>query len=84
MALDKVSAMQSELMESETHSRELETNIDVIQSTLRQVMQDRDQAIAALKAVEEQNRAAADMVALAELAPDQLDFLSDALAQTAQ
>ena len=83
-ALDQVSLMQSELMESETHLRELETGIDVIQATLRQVMSERDSVRAALTKLEEQNREAADMIALAELTPDQLSFLSDALSDTAE
>ena len=83
-ALDKVSAMQSELMASETRKRELETGIDVIQASLRKVMDDRDAARDALVTLEEKKNAAADLIAQAELAPDQLAFLSDALAITAQ
>ena len=49
-ALDKVSAMQSELMASETRKRDLETGIDVIQASLRKVMDDRDAARDALVA----------------------------------
>ena len=36
--------MQSELLASETRRRELETGIEVIQTTLRRTMKDRDTA----------------------------------------
>ena len=42
VALSEVSAMQSRLLASEDRRRELETGIDVIQTTLRDVMKDRD------------------------------------------
>ncbi|MGI9388612.1 MAG: DUF5930 domain-containing protein [Boseongicola sp.] len=42
VALAEVSAMQSRLLASEDRRRELETGIDVIQTTLRDVMKDRD------------------------------------------
>ncbi|WP_343031935.1 M23 family metallopeptidase [Roseovarius bejariae] len=43
-ALKQISAMQSELLASETRRRELETGIEVIQSTLRTAMTERDDA----------------------------------------
>ena len=43
-ALKQISAMQSELLSSETRRRELETGIEVIQSTLRTAMTERDDA----------------------------------------
>jgi murein DD-endopeptidase MepM/ murein hydrolase activator NlpD len=43
-ALEQISAMQSELLASETRRRELETGIEVIQSTLRTAMSERDDA----------------------------------------
>ena len=42
VALSEVSAMQSRLLASEDRARELATGIDVIQATLRDVMEDRD------------------------------------------
>ncbi len=42
VALAEVSAMQSRLLSSEDRRRELETGIDVIQTTLRDVMKERD------------------------------------------
>ena len=43
-ALKQISVMQSELLASETRLRELETGIEVIQSTLRTAMTERDTA----------------------------------------
>lgn len=43
-ALDQISVMQSELLASEDRRRELETGIDVIQSTLRDTIHERDKA----------------------------------------
>lgn len=43
-ALEQISVMQSELLTSETRRRELETGVDVIQATLRKVMNERDAA----------------------------------------
>ncbi|SLN09709.1 Murein DD-endopeptidase MepM [Roseovarius litorisediminis] len=43
-ALEQISAMQSELLESETRRRELSTGIEVIQSTLRRTMKERENA----------------------------------------
>ena len=44
-ALAQISAMQSELLRSETRRRELETGIEVIQATLRRTMTEREAAI---------------------------------------
>ncbi|MDQ2095251.1 DUF5930 domain-containing protein [Rhodalgimonas zhirmunskyi] len=43
-ALAQISRMQSELLSSETRRRELETGIEVIQTTLRRTMKERDTA----------------------------------------
>ena len=43
-ALTQISVMQSDLLESETRRRELETGIEVIQATLRRTMQEREVA----------------------------------------
>ena len=47
-ALIQISSMQSELLASETRRRELETGIEVIQTTLRRAMKERDEARVAL------------------------------------
>ncbi|TNY32149.1 M23 family metallopeptidase [Pelagovum pacificum] len=43
-ALDQISVMQTQLLESETRRNELETGIDVIQATLRRTMDEREDA----------------------------------------
>lgn len=43
-ALEQISIMQSQLLASETRRREMETGIEVIQSTLRRTMKERDEA----------------------------------------
>ena len=43
-ALEQISVMQSQLLASETRRREMETGIEVIQSTLRRTMKERDTA----------------------------------------
>ncbi len=43
-ALEQISMMQTQLLESETRRREMETGIEVIQSTLRRTMKERDEA----------------------------------------
>ncbi len=44
LAMDQISLMQSELLSSEDRRKELETGINVIQSTLRRTMNERDEA----------------------------------------
>jgi murein DD-endopeptidase MepM/ murein hydrolase activator NlpD len=84
-ALDQISIMQSQLLASETRRRELETGIDVIQTTLRDTMQDREAARDAIAALKEQKAevvASAGTAGLVQTAP--VDFLADALARTAE
>ncbi|SEO51439.1 Murein DD-endopeptidase MepM and murein hydrolase activator NlpD, contain LysM domain [Salinihabitans flavidus] len=52
-ALEQISVMQSELLASETRRKELETGIEVIQSTLRRTMNERDTARAEVAATHE-------------------------------
>ncbi|MFK7746302.1 MAG: DUF5930 domain-containing protein [Roseobacter sp.] len=83
-ALDQISQMQSDLLQSETRRFELETGIEVIQSTLRATMHEREDARIALAALQEQDgdQGAVTLQAQAqEAAP--VDFLADALARTA-
>jgi len=79
-ALTQISVMQSELLASETRRRELETGIDVIQSTLRDTMQDRE--IARDQVEQLQESGGGTLQVAASTAP--MDFLSDALARTAE
>ncbi|SDD77290.1 M23 family metallopeptidase [Ruegeria marina] len=83
-ALAQISVMQSELLESETRRRELETGIEVIQTTLRATMKQREiarEALAALK--EETGENGAIQLAATEM-PAQMTFMAEALERTAQ
>lgn len=79
-ALAQISIMQSELLSSETRRRELETGIDVIQSTLRTTMQDRESARSQIAQLQSADGGSVQVAA--STAP--MDFLADALARTAQ
>ncbi len=82
-ALAQISVMQSELLASETRRHELETGIEVIQTTLRETMKDRDAARTALARLEEQNEDEKAILAAASVAPTTMAFMTDVLADTA-
>ncbi|MFV0359805.1 DUF5930 domain-containing protein [Tropicimonas sp.] len=85
-ALAQVSQMQSKLLDSEEHRRELETGIGVIQATLRRTMNERDSARAETAAMvarfENGPDAASDGTSLARV-DETLAFLNSALETTA-
>lgn len=83
-ALKQISMMQSELLESETRRRELETGIDVIQATLRDTMKDRQAARSQLAALQGSiaEGGAGTVQTAASSAP--IEFLAEALAETAK
>lgn len=88
LALAQVAQMQSRLLASEDRRRELETGIDVIQSTLRRTIQERDEA--RLRA-EEASLALAESTGSARTeggreqdVADTLAILTDALGSAAQ
>jgi murein DD-endopeptidase MepM/ murein hydrolase activator NlpD len=81
-ALDQISIMQTELLSTEDKRRELETGLEVVQSTLRDTMKDREAArdqVAALSA----DGAGATATALSQEVSGTVDLLADALAETA-
>ena len=82
-ALAQISIMQSELLASETRRRELETGIEVIQSTLRDTMKDRETARNALASLEQRADSNIAQTAAAAVAPVSMTFMADALARTA-
>lgn len=87
LALQQVSLMQSALLSSEERLRELETGIEVIQTTLRRTMQERDAAMAevALRTAELEGRnggAVRPAVAPEDVAST-LDIVAAALASAA-
>ncbi|MFC6637854.1 peptidoglycan DD-metalloendopeptidase family protein [Sulfitobacter sp. JBTF-M27] len=83
-ALTQISIMQSELLQSETRRRELETGIDVIQNTLRATMKDRETARRQLATLqgEIENGGGGVIQTAASSAP--LGFLAEALERTAK
>ncbi|MBE1284697.1 MAG: peptidoglycan DD-metalloendopeptidase family protein [Rhodobacteraceae bacterium] len=83
-ALAQISVMQSELLASETRRSELETGIEVIQTTLRDTMKERDTARLALSDLEKQTEEGSAAITMATTAPVQMEFMSSALSETAQ
>ena len=82
-ALKQISLMQSELLQSETRRRELETGIDVIQSTLRDTMKDRETARHSLAELRDSLEDGTGQVqVVASNAP--MGFLAEALERTAK
>ncbi|MBM2292848.1 peptidoglycan DD-metalloendopeptidase family protein [Sulfitobacter pseudonitzschiae] len=83
-ALTQISVMQSELLESETRRRELETGIEVIQSTLRGTMKDREEAREKVAALTERlDNGDTGMAMDNGGAGAPMDFVATALAETA-
>jgi murein DD-endopeptidase MepM/ murein hydrolase activator NlpD len=87
LAMDQVSQMQTRLLESEERRRELETAIDVIQLSLRDIRQQRDAARTELASLQEELLAETGTVRTAaarerELA-ETLAYLTEALEATA-
>ncbi len=81
-ALDQISIMQSELLNTEDKRRELETGLEVVQSTLRDTMKAREEArdqVAALFA----DGTAANAGAMTQEATGTVNLLADALRDTA-
>ncbi len=84
-ALEQISLMQSELLASETRRREMETGIEVIQTTLRRAMNERDaareQAVELALAMEDSGAAPGTSGAEGD---GTIDFLAAALQDTAE
>ncbi|MTI03567.1 M23 family metallopeptidase [Ruegeria arenilitoris] len=81
-ALEQISAMQSELLKSENRRRELETGIEVIQTTLRATMKQREEARVELAELQQETDSD-EMYMVASANPAQMAFMTDALARTA-
>ncbi|RKF17280.1 M23 family peptidase [Roseovarius spongiae] len=87
-ALAQISVMQSELLNSETRRREMETGIEVIQNTLRRTMKERD---GAREKAETLTASLAERAGSGDALDDEggtgastVDFLTAALADTAK
>ncbi|MFV2034042.1 MAG: DUF5930 domain-containing protein [Halocynthiibacter sp.] len=87
VAMDEISQMQSALLASEDRRKELETGIDVIQSTLRRTMNERDEARAEantfMVALEGSTGSARTDTGRAQDIAGTVDFLAAALEATA-
>ncbi len=83
-ALAQISIMQSDLLASETQRRELETGIEVIQSTLRDTMGDRESARSELAALLAEQAEPGASTGSATGSPASVDFMAEALARTAR
>lgn len=82
-ALEQISMMQSELLESEVRRRELETGIEVIQANLRRTMQQRDDA--RIAAAQTKKAEPQDQIATAgDMNAAGIDALAAALSETAK
>jgi murein DD-endopeptidase MepM/ murein hydrolase activator NlpD len=81
-ALTQISMMQSELLRSEEQRRELETGLEVVQSTLRNTMVEREDARGQLSLLQ-QDPDGQKAASLGEEAAGTVDLLAAALADTA-
>ncbi|WP_299962673.1 M23 family metallopeptidase [uncultured Roseobacter sp.] len=80
-ALDQISQMQSELLGSETRRAELETGLEVVQTTLRRAMAEREAARVALADLQRSETRDTQQVTADSGVP--VDVLADALENTA-
>ncbi|MCR9146990.1 MAG: DUF5930 domain-containing protein [Rhodobacteraceae bacterium] len=87
-ALEQISVMQTQLLTSETRRHELETGIEVIQSTLRRAMGERDSARVEAETLANmlENNGDTDLRGQSNGSSDDgtLDFMTAALADTAR
>ncbi|UWQ94197.1 peptidoglycan DD-metalloendopeptidase family protein [Rhodobacteraceae bacterium M385] len=88
LAMDQVSAMQTQLLDSEERARELEIAVDVIQATLRRTIGERDDARIAQAALQSELQADTGTVLTAAEREEELEqtlaFLNQALEWTAE
>lgn len=86
-ALEQISVMQSELLASETRRSEMETGIEVIQTTLRRTMREREAARIELAALKPQLEGGTgpngEVMASGVMSSDAVELLSMALSETA-
>jgi len=88
VAMDQISEMQSRLLKSEDRRTELETGVDVIQSTLRRTMDERDDALnsaeAALNELKSVTGTTSTQVDVLAAKTAVIEALSDRLVVTAE
>ena len=84
-ALERISLMQSELLGSEIRRRELETGIEVVQTTLRNVMSDKRAVETKFAALQDAMENGGPMPGHSDMADSEtVDLLANALERTAQ
>ena len=84
-ALERISLMQSELLGSEIRRRELETGIEVVQTTLRNVMSDKRAGETKFAALQDAMENGGPMPGHSDMADSEtVDLLANALERTAQ
>ncbi len=87
LAMDQVSDMQTRLLDSEERRRELETAVDVIQTTLRRTIEDRDEARDQVAALQGEMLAETGTLQTASSRQEELErtlsFIASALQDTA-
>ena len=81
-ALDQISIMQSELLNTEDKRRELETGLEVVQTTLRNTMRQRENARDQLAAFAADGSDPAAVNAISQEANGTVELLASVLAQT--
>ena len=81
-ALDQISIMQSEILQTEDDRRELETGLEVVQATLRNTMKERESARDQLSSIAEDSNGTS-AASLSDEASRTVDLLASALAETA-
>ena len=83
-ALDSISAIQSDLLASETRRMELETGLEVVQKALRSTLRDRNEIRTELDALQEDRSRVASGALPGEAPAHHTSILADALARTAE
>ncbi len=81
-ALAQISTMQSELLALEDERRELETGMEVVQTTLRNTMQQREAARDQIASLTDDGNGGPSTSAISEEAESTVDLLASALAET--
>lgn len=84
VALEQVSLMQSQLLESENLRREMETGLDIVQATLAKTMKEREASKELYTDLRNQLESDGTVVAGDAMSDSTVAFLSDALAKTAE
>ncbi|MGZ9810070.1 DUF5930 domain-containing protein [Pseudoroseicyclus sp. H15] len=83
-ALEQISNMQSDILSLEDRRREAERGLDVVQATLLRVMNERDEAQAAIDSMTGEDGSPVVLASADDEMTGTVEILSDALARTAE